>query len=643
MRSLVLGLMLAVLFEIGYIIVNGFSGQALTGFQGALVCTFILMLISRLLGKSRFTPQEISVIYAILLPTLGICLVISYTVWDSMLQNIDGFGSFIGLSDTLQPDFWAPKDPNILDQAKNGGVPVPWGAWSTSLGYWGSVYIVMMLLMIFGGTFMRRQVIEIERMPFPLLDPALEILKCHEAKSSEGFMPLFKQFSFKLILLGVIIGFVYEFLFVSSQLIPGFSPVSSTLELCWGPLGDALPMANLQISYSISTIAMGLLVPLDILFSIAVTFIIAFVIWPPITVSVFGQTFDRGWDSWLRSIIAWINPSPWRLYEWGYGALLGIGLVPFILGRKYFIESLKSIIKPSKEIEDKEAIGYRYIFIGIIILWLIYAALMLQSNVVIYHAITWPWVLLFTNFAMARIRGEVGGLFGMTFSGLGAHQCAYPMQFWIYPDGPEAANTVTGYTTAIMTTMTGAGDPWGETPMSPSLESYKLGSATKTRTRDIFLAQIIAVIVVVVTALAFYLYAMYTWGWSNKFTHSGGDHWSGFFYVQQACTYSWGGKYYNFEPNWPMIGIWVVITLVLSFLRLRFVWFPFNPIAIPFVINEFGFTVGWVWTYTLIIKYIVLKVGGTKAYSKYIVPLATGIIIGWAILQFVTGVILAMR
>jgi hypothetical protein len=73
-----------------------------------------------------------------------------------------------------------------------------------------------------------------------------------------------------------------------------------------------------------------------------------------------------------------------------------------------------------------------------------------------------------------------------------------------------------------------------------------------------------------------------------------------------------------------------VITIILFLLRARFVWWPINPVG--FIVGTgvstiwFGswdaFLVAW------IAKYFTLRLGGSKAFEQYGLPVAGGLVTG---------------
>jgi hypothetical protein len=86
-----------------------------------------------------------------------------------------------------------------------------------------------------------------------------------------------------------------------------------------------------------------------------------------------------------------------------------------------------------------------------------------------------------------------------------------------------------------------------------------------------------------------------------------------------------------------------VWTVLLSLLRARFVWFPFDPIGF-IIATSFSGEFNHVWSVFLtawLVKTIVLKIGGSPLYEKYVIPGVGGFIGGVALasmIGIVTGI-----
>lgn len=83
----------------------------------------------------------------------------------------------------------------------------------------------------------------------------------------------------------------------------------------------------------------------------------------------------------------------------------------------------------------------------------------------------------------------------------------------------------------------------------------------------------------------------------------------------------------------------------LFLLKARFIWWPLHPIG--FILAT-GISQNWMreWNAFLgawIVKYIVLRVGGSKAHNDYVMPFVCGGIAGYAFANLVAYIIGTVR
>lgn len=85
------------------------------------------------------------------------------------------------------------------------------------------------------------------------------------------------------------------------------------------------------------------------------------------------------------------------------------------------------------------------------------------------------------------------------------------------------------------------------------------------------------------------------------------------------------------EPWIPYFLLGFVITAMLSVLHSRFIWFPFEPIGFTLATSYSGLIFG-IWSPMLIgwiLKTITMRIGGSKLYEEWGLPIATGFIAGY--------------
>jgi len=76
-----------------------------------------------------------------------------------------------------------------------------------------------------------------------------------------------------------------------------------------------------------------------------------------------------------------------------------------------------------------------------------------------------------------------------------------------------------------------------------------------------------------------------------------------------------------------------IATLFIRFMRMRFIWWPLNPIAYPLAATDWA--IRWTWACCLIswaAKSAILRYGGLKVYRQ-VLPFFLGLLLG----EFVVG------
>lgn len=96
-----------------------------------------------------------------------------------------------------------------------------------------------------------------------------------------------------------------------------------------------------------------------------------------------------------------------------------------------------------------------------------------------------------------------------------------------------------------------------------------------------------------------------------------------------------GSEILYFDPQ--KLGVWLVGGLeagLLTFMRSRFSWFPFHPVALAFPVGRYAFCLIIVW----LVKLIVIRYGGVSLYRKSI-PFWYGAIVGYLSAILVSSVV----
>ena len=167
--------------------------------------------------------------------------------------------------------------------------------------------------------------------------------------------------------------------------------------------------------------------------------------------------------------------------------------------------------------------------------------------------------------------------------------------------------------------------------------AYKVGADTGTHPRDITKVILVAGIISAIIGFPTAVWFDYTFGTTNTPMQMYDAWWIWTFSsVPQLSTGMPAA-----EPIWPWILAGILLSVVLSFMNFRYLWWPLDPAGVALSINGAGSAwlfpalVGW------IVKTLVVRTGGTRLNDRVVMPAAVGVLVGYWVLMFI-GAILGM-
>ena len=627
----------------------------------------VLLLATQLLlpSKLRLSKSELTVVYA--MSTLGAIAPTLHGVLSSFMTEL-GFGveweKYLPIAVGVTNPLFVPKSKDIFLGIIQGGRPVPWSAWAIPIAWWSTFLIVQYLLFVTTATLIRRLYIELENLPFPTamgVACIMEIATSPELGRRRWF------------LVGVALGVVSTASIWVGELFPGLGIPSQIPYIDLTPLA-LLPWVPLYFDFSPFYIAAGYLVPSDILLSAVVFYVILFIIIPPIATSmgVFGP-FPAGisqaaqpmpWDpapysrliyGFPQSGPGWIN---WGSYSWGYSSVILGCLYASVLwilfrlrshialGLKGFIRSLRG--RPVSE--DQRFM--RNVGVTWIVLLVAYSILLSAGTywyVPIYVSIGYTLLFLFIYcLSQGLARGYYCDGFGGLYHGF-PHVVGYVTMLGMAmglgaPHTPPQidTNVLISYSYSRLFRSFGATHRWPRTIGSRTLEMFRLGALTGTSYKSVMISMVIGAVVSTLVAIPLWLWLGYTFGIGTKWTHAHG------FSCNLGLTWIYLRQFvtpYMIGPMPWTVWLWYllggVLAVLLYILRERWPRFPLHPMGL--VACLMGPVMFMPWVIALILRQLTLRVGGFRAYEEKGVPIATGLLCGWAIMLVLTQLVLTMR
>lgn len=491
-----------------------------------------------------------------------------------------------------------PQDMTALRWFYNGkpaNEPIPWDAWVVPLFWWISLVMAIFFLCHCLVAALRRQWVEHERLPFPLMELPQQLIATPEGTRWPAFI---RQRSFW-------IGFAVPFSIVMWNVITYFTPVLPQIPTNLGgavSIGPGYPAINTNINFAI--VGFTYFVHLDVSFSIWFFTLLTM---------VQEGLFNRfGYAIAGKDIYTFGHPGiGWQ----GFGALTAMVLSMFWMARSHLHSIWRKAVRNDPAVDDSgELMSYRTIVVGgglsalYICLWMwrsgispLASVLFLLATVVLYTGIT--RVVMEGGLLFVR-----GPLIAPTFVG-------YAMGG---PNMPVASHISMGLHYGWHHELKGFF-------MAASANSSKISDLMRTRRRPLTLVILGTALLAVLVSMAFTLYMGYSYG---AYNYGGWIFGAG----SQVPFVEALRKQATHQPDFQRLGhmgLGALLMAGLTTMRYRFAWWPLHPIGLPvgicaYPVTIIVFSVFLSW----FLKWVIMRAGGIRLY-RGAQPFFIGLIMGY--------------
>jgi len=583
-----------------------------------LVLTLINAGIRRVKPGAALSQGELLVIYSMLGLGSALCghdslqVLVPMMAWP--VYQADNSNNWTTLFSGTYPKFLTLTNRDAARDFFHGNstlyTPEHLSAWAGPVLAWTVFIFVLMFVLQCVNVILRRQWTDNERLSFPLVRLPLELTS--QEPGGSGGVPLTKK---RLFWLGFAIAAIidinnslnYYFPSVPAFLTPGFGQSFYLLNNYittppWNAIGWT------PISFYPFVIGIGMLMPMDFLFSLW----FFFVFWKLESVAITAG----GWNS---------DPQmPYANYQ-SFGAYLLFFVATIWLGRGYLKQVWLCAIGKSSELDDRdEPLRYRTALIGIA------CGLTALIGFAIYLGLAW-WLaivffLIYLSLAVAitRMRAELG---------TPIHDLHYT--------GPDSllssmlgTNSLSKSDMGVFSIFFWFNRAYRCQPMPIQLEAFKMAEMTgKTEMRRWFYALLLAGVVGTLSGFWALLHLTYQFGAIAKANSPamlafGVEPWN------RLSGWIVSPKPPQHQVAWASI-VGFLFAAFLQMMRVRFGWWPFHPLAFA-VSSSFEIQLVWMPIFVAwVIKGALLRYGGVRTYQNAL-PFFYGLILG----QFVEGSIL---
>jgi len=392
----------------------------------------------------------------------------------------------------------------------------------------------------------------------------------------------------------------------------------------------------MSANYNPPVVAMAYMAPLHVLFStwfFALFYMVAVQI--AYVMGHYTGIVDMGTCGRM-----WCHPSPnsdppLKFMAIATGALVMMGIMHLILNRKYIAETIRAA-RTGSSTSQGEAMSYRSCYIMMAATLLATVAFWMASSLSIVDALLIPITAFCIWYPMTRMFGLAGAYWRSADKGLVFFRLLHPTM-----SRPPTTQEYLIYRTAVQECSDTPSYPYGAAAFS-TIASYKFAKLAGLSAKNTFMTLAAALLIAPLASHIGFLWILHTVGGSNI------GIWKSWFEPigeRIAMMPDWWTAAPATEPwvEYSLLG--VVVAAALSWLHMRFIWFPLEPIGFVLGITAssslFGlwmpFLVAW------ILKTITLRVGGAELYEKKGVPLASGAAVGCFIGMILNGLMWIVR
>ncbi|MEM1557235.1 MAG: DUF6785 family protein [Thermoproteota archaeon] len=597
-----------------------------------------LIILSILLLLSGVTPQLRKVdakLLTILWVTFTVTVMYSYGVvpmalFDAMLA-----------SRTYNPMWrqwfsilWGPSLEVARLQLK-GGALVPWGEYMPALLGWILLALLWWLFIISLMSIYRRQWMDVEALPYPASYTGSElILDLSKAEERKGRR--------MLLLIGGLIGFLIFLPQALKNVFPWFPDIYGlakdpwiswalfTIDTTKTPLkGTLVGLNGLQLNPS--AIAFAYLIPTDILFSAIVSNVFFMIVLPQIAYyfGYYSTALTVSDVVTKRDVLG--QGAPFYYYAMAsYGMAPAVILVWIVLNWRYIIQTFKWVRRPDPKVDAEEPIPFRLSYI------ILFAsiALLFAANVVIgATSMAGALIIIFVHFLHNSIRARSAG-----YGGPWMGDWMEPVGWinWMYAGVTSSTVTAPMVNDYLMINRPQNILNWNN---ADTMIMFRIAKTTGTNLRDVALAMMIAMVVSAAVSFPLALQIRHTFG-SKILRGLYVDGW--WMYMLHDPTRMINYPAPGFDWVWSAIAGGIVIAAVYV---ARMLWFkfPLEPIGVWAGVAGVNTFILTSWTIAYVLKKITFKIGGVPLWENKGLPLAVGVMVGWNLALFLSGVLGIVR
>ena len=473
---------------------------------------------------------------------------------------------------------------------------MPWQAWVMPLFWWLSLIAAVLFSCICLVVLLRKQWIEQERLPYPLIEVPLQMTE--EAERAGFFPPFMRNNLFW-------VGFAIPLFIVLWNIVGFFAPHWPTIPLDGAPISFGREYPSIPVRLYFPVLGFAYLINVQVAFSL----------WFFYLLSVLQMGLYN------RFGLAMTAPDPYgtqhAALSWqGFGALAVLVIWGLWIAREHLKSTWRKAWHKDTNIDDSdEMLSYRTAVFGFIGALIYLTAWLYASGFSVLTLLLFIPAVYITYLGIARIVIEGGLVF--------ARPPLLAQSFAIFSLGTNVHVTL-GPLTSLALSYSWFSD-LKATFIVSAAHAAKLVDRIKVGRKAILWAIVGSLIMALICSISYTIYMGYTIGAYNM------DRWL----FQSAGVLPFNNidaKLRNpFDTDTKRLtfmGIGAIVMGALTFLRYRFTWWPIAPLGYPIagvqMVRNTALTIFIAWA----LKVIILKIGGQALYKR-VLPFFFGLMIGF--------------
>ncbi|MEK7399186.1 MAG: DUF6785 family protein [Candidatus Poribacteria bacterium] len=460
--------------------------------------------------------------------------------------------------------------------------------WLIALLPWLALILLIVFIMMCINAIVRKQWIEHEKLTYPVIQLPLAM-----TSTSDNLLKNKRMWIGFGIGAGITLLNGFHTLIPS---VPGIRNIYNISDLFISKPWDS--MQPMVIAFYPCAVGLAYFMPLDLAFS--------------------TWFFFFFWKAQLviGSILGFHNMPDFPYAKWQQtGAYLAVGVLALWLGRSHIINVLKIAWKGKSAETADEPMSYRTALLGIILGFglLIFFGLRIGLN--LWVGILFFGIYLVLSIAIARMRAELGPL---------VHELYYSNSDQVIT-AFFGTRRITPNSLTIMSMFWWLSRSQNSHVMPHQLEAFKMAERTDTDTRSLWVVMLISAVLG-----AFFC----SWAILDNGYRYGGN--EGFASEAYGRLQSWLTNPRSMDvPASVFTGVGFIFSLLLMWMKRRFLWWQFHPIGYAVTQGDWAITFIWFPIFvSWLAKSCILKYGNIKMHRKA-VPIFLGLILG----DFIVGAI----